>query len=155
MTFAKIWAECISIFVTRSKKTAKTTVSISAVRGETSKSNQPVKSANQLSRGRKKRRLKPRPKWFNGEEKSGPEKLLKPRSLTGGKPYLCKSRPFELAKWPDGTTKPASCAKWFKLAKEGNQEFERHKDYRGDGQIMPCLSQVLGIFALHLVIATV
>ena len=46
-TFAKFWAECISIFGTRSRKAVKTTVSTSTVKNYTSKAYQPVKSTNQ------------------------------------------------------------------------------------------------------------
>ena len=55
MTFAKFWTECISIFGTRSKRVAKTTVSTSAVKNEMSKADQSVESADQIHKEKKKR----------------------------------------------------------------------------------------------------
>ena len=52
MTFTKLWAECITIFGTRSRKTAKITVSTNTVKSDMSKVDQPVKSANQLHRAK-------------------------------------------------------------------------------------------------------
>ena len=56
MIFEKFQTEFISIF--GSKKEAKTMVSTSVVRGETSKADPLVKPANQLCREKKKRRLR-------------------------------------------------------------------------------------------------
>ena len=54
MTIATFQTECISIFGTRSRKVAaKTTVSTRMVKSQTSKADQPVKSANQLHRKEK------------------------------------------------------------------------------------------------------
>ena len=57
ITFTKFWVECISIFGTRSKKAAKTTVSTSTVKGEISKADQPDKSVNLLHREKKKEKI--------------------------------------------------------------------------------------------------
>ena len=57
-TFAMFWAECISIFGTRSKKAAKTTVSTSVVKNFSDKADHPIKSANQICRKKKKEKIK-------------------------------------------------------------------------------------------------
>ena len=69
MTFTKFWAECISIFSTRSKKAVKTTVSTSVVQSHTSKADQPVKSANQLHREKKKEKIKAQTKVIEQQRK--------------------------------------------------------------------------------------
>ena len=69
MTYAKFWAECISIFGTRSRKAVKTTVSTSVVRSEASKADQPAKSANQLCREKKKEKIKAQTKVIEGQKK--------------------------------------------------------------------------------------
>ena len=58
MAFTKFWAECISIFGTRSKRAAKTTVSTNVVNNYSGKADQPVKSANQICKGKKKKKIK-------------------------------------------------------------------------------------------------
>ena len=54
ITFAKFWAECISIFGTMSKKAVKTKVSTNVVKNYPDKADQPVKSANQICRSKEK-----------------------------------------------------------------------------------------------------
>ena len=57
-TFAKIWVKCISIFGTRLKKAAKTTVSTNIVKSYAGKGDQPVRLANQICRNKKKDKIK-------------------------------------------------------------------------------------------------
>ena len=49
-TFAKFWAECISIFGTRLKSTVNTILYTNVVRNYPDRTDQPVKSANQICR---------------------------------------------------------------------------------------------------------
>ena len=58
MAFTKFWAECISIFGTRSKTAVKTIVSINVIKNHPDKADQPVKSANQICKGKKKEKIK-------------------------------------------------------------------------------------------------
>ena len=56
--FAKFGVECISFFGTRLKKAAKTTVSTSVVKNYADKADQPVRSANQICRNKKKDKVR-------------------------------------------------------------------------------------------------
>ena len=58
MTFAKFQVECISIFGNRSRMAAKSTVCTSTVKSHKNKSDQLVKLANQLSREKKKGKIR-------------------------------------------------------------------------------------------------
>ena len=69
MSFMKLWSECISIFRTRSRKAAKTTVSTSAIKIQVSKADQLVKSANQLHREKKKENIKAQTKVLEWQKK--------------------------------------------------------------------------------------
>ena len=58
IAFTKFWAECISIFGTRSKRAAKSTVLTNVVKSYLDKADHLVKLANQICKGKKKERTK-------------------------------------------------------------------------------------------------
>ena len=58
MAFTKFQVECISTFGTGSKKAVKTTVSTNVVKNHPDNADQPVKSANQIHKDKKKEKIK-------------------------------------------------------------------------------------------------
>ena len=58
MTFTMFSADCITVFGTRSRKAAKTTISTNAIKTEKSEADQLVMSVNQLCRAKKQEKIK-------------------------------------------------------------------------------------------------
>ena len=69
IAFTKFWAECISIFGTRSKRAAKTTVSTNVVKNYLGKAGQLVKSANQICKDKKKEKIKAQTEMIQQQKK--------------------------------------------------------------------------------------
>ena len=69
MAFTKFWVECILIFGTRSKRAAKTMVSTNVVKTHPDKADQPVKSANQIHKGKKKEKIKAQSEMIEQQKK--------------------------------------------------------------------------------------
>ena len=69
MAFTKFWAECISIFGTRSKREARTTVSTNVVKNYSDKADQLVKSANQICKCKKKEKIKAQTEMMEQQKK--------------------------------------------------------------------------------------
>ena len=55
MIFTKLWAKCIAIFGTRSRKAVKTAISANVIKTDISKADQPVKSVNQICTKKKEK----------------------------------------------------------------------------------------------------
>ena len=69
MAFTKFWAECRSIFGTRSTRAGKTTVSTNVVKNYSGKADQLVESANQICKDKKKEKIKAQTEMIEQQKK--------------------------------------------------------------------------------------